>query len=308
MRVVISRAQGVAEHPMADPIRRALIRLTALAAPAVAARAQGLGVPLRVGGSGTGVGLMERLANDYSTRHADERFEFQAPWGNEGAYRAVRVGRLDLAIVNRPEAAPPRAGDAALAVNWLARTPQVFAVHRDTGLRDLSLADLTALHREEVFRLPSGQRLRPVLRPDGSGTARGVASLAPGLAAAMRLAQQRAGMLRAVDELEALRLIEEVPGAVGAVTLAAMLASRRPLVALAFEGRVPSVAELEARRYPLQRQFYVVSTPLPSPKVLGFVSFIRSDVARATLATLGCSTRLSAEHGTATAPARVGAA
>lgn len=280
---------------------------TLWARPAMASVAPAPATPLvvRLGGSGTGLGVLQGLVDAYTTRYPDERFKVMPAWGNAGAFDAVRSGRLDLAVVNRPE--PPWSGADArkLAVTWLARTPQVIAIHRSAGIDKITLEDLAAAYRNEIHRLPSGQRLRPVLRPRDSGTSLTVGSLAPSLAEALKLAQQRGGMLRADDEQEMLRLIDEVPGAFGAVTLAGMIASRLHLVALAIGDLQPTVPELEARRYPLQRQLYLVSHALPAPRLQGFASYTRTPEARSVLASLGCSTRLPGDRG-ALAPATRG--
>lgn len=84
--------------------------------------------PVRVGGTGSGSVLMQRLSQVYQqTDPSAKVIVIMPPLSSGGSIRALSAGKIDLAIVGRPlkaeEAAMPGLGRAFEYV----RTPLVFA-------------------------------------------------------------------------------------------------------------------------------------------------------------------------------------
>ncbi len=273
--------------------RQCLGALVALPAAVVAQPAPvGRGASVRISGTGAVTGLLRLLGNEYMAQHRDERIEVLFPYGSTGALKALAEQAIDVAATVRAPTAPERAAGAG-TTTWLARTPQVVAVHRNLGLDRLSLPELIALWSRPRAAFPNGKRARPIHRLAESGTLKSLRQLSPELHMAMQRSLAWPGMLIANDESEALDLIEQTPGGIGTVTLSGLLGEGRPLVALAIGDWTPTVEHLEAQGYPVARNLYLISRALPKPAVQSFMAFLRSPHAQQLLRLRGCSTRMA---------------
>ena len=274
--------------------RQCLGAIAALPAAVVAQPALvGRGPSVRISGTGAITGLLRLLGNEYMAMHRDERIEVLFPYGSTGALKALAEQAIDIAATIRAPTAAERAAGAG-TTTWLARTLQVFAVHRNLGLDRLSMPELITLWSQQRALFPNGKRARPIQRPAESGTLKSMRQFSPELQMAMQRSLTWPGMLAANDESEALDLIEQTPGGIGTVSLSGLLGEGRPLVALTIGDWTPTVEHLEAQRYPAGRNLYLISRALPKPAVQSFMAFLRSPHAQQMLRQRGCSTRMAA--------------
>ena len=77
--------------------------------------------------------------------------------------------------------------------------------------------------------------------------------------------------------------LEKIPGTLGTVTLAQIIAEKRTLQALSIDGVAPSVAALMQGTYPYAKPLVLVSRAQATPLVQQFVAFLRSAPGRAIL-------------------------
>ena len=241
---------------------------------------------LRVGGTGSGVGGMRLVAEALARQPGAPAVEVLPAFGSAGGIAALIEGRLDIAVTNRL----PNATESARAgfkVQEYARTPFVMAVHRNLGLQALTGAQFAALYAEGAAVYPNGQRARPVLRLPEEIDSRLVAALVPAAGPPHEAAQARKGMLRAATDAEAAELVEKVPGAFAASTLAQIESERRPFVAVAIDGHVPTAAALASGQYPHFKPLYLIVRANADVRTQRFVDFLLSDAGQAVLAAHG---------------------
>lgn len=251
----------------------------ALAAPAAAES-------VRISGTGSGVGGMQLLANAFMSNHSDIKIEVLPALGSSGGISALIAGKLELAVSNRPPNDKEIAEVALTAVEY-ARTPFVIAVHRDLGVNALSAVELAALFGEGAAAYPNGRRARPVLRLNDSTDTNLLKSFSPEVARAIEQAATRRGMLNASTDSDAADMVEKVPGAFAASTLAQIQSEHRPLVAVTIDGKVPSGANLASGIYPYFKPLYLVANANVTPITRQFMAFVRSPAARTLLSANG---------------------
>ena len=241
---------------------------------------------LRVGGTGSGVGGMRLVAEALARQPGAAAVEVLPAFGSAGGIAALIEGRLDIAVTNRlPNAA--ESARAGFKVQEYARTPFVMAVHRNLGLQALTGAQFAALYAEGAAVYPNGQRARPVLRLPEEIDSKLVAALVPAAGPPHEAAQARKGMLRAATDAEAAEMVEKVPGAFAASTLAQIESERRPLVALTIDGRVATTAALASGQYPHFKPLYLIVRANADARTNRFVDFILSDYGQSVLAAHG---------------------
>ena len=236
---------------------------------------------LLINGTGSGTGGMQLVAQAFMQANPDVQVVVQPAIGSAGGIRAVAAGKLSLALSNRVPNEAEQAS-APLAVVEYARTPFVVAVHKSLGLVALTGDQLAALFAPGAT-YPNGQRARPVLRRSDTSDTQLLKSMAAALPAAVDAASERRGMLDAATDSEAADMIINTPGAFAASTLALIASENRPFVALAIDGREPTVEALAKGSYPFQKRLFAITAKAPPPEVVRFIAFLRSPAAQALL-------------------------
>lgn len=241
---------------------------------------------LRISGTGSGTGGMTLLMQAFVRANPGVQAEVLPALGSAGGIRAVIDGKIELAVSNREPDDKERAL-APLKTITYARTPVVIAVHKDLGITSITSDQLAALYAEGAPSFANGRRARPVLRASDSSDTPIVASISPAVAAALKAANGRRGMLDANTDSDTADLLERTPGAFGPSTLALIESERRPLVPLAIDGVAPSMSNLVNGRWKLQKPLIMVIPEKPGPRVQQFVAFVQSDHGRRIMATSG---------------------
>lgn len=256
--------------PFRRPLGRVALHLLALLllAPASSRAAE----VLRIGGTGAALGTFRALSAEFAKVHPGFRAEIPASLGSGGGVRALKDGQLDLALSARPLKGKER--DEHIALLEYGRTPFVFAVAEASPIRSLRLDEVVAIYAGQLTRWPDGSRIRIVTRPQNDSNTVILRSLAPGMAKAMDKAFDRQGMILADTDQENATLIETLPGAFGACTLAQIRSERRKLRALALDGVSPSPETLADGQYPYGQSLYLVATEPAPPLAAAFVDFV----------------------------------
>ena len=268
-------------RPIRRPLANAAFVSLALGCALLGIHSTVAAAELLINGTGSGTGGMQLVAQAFMQANPDVQVVVQPAIGSAGGIRAVAAGKLSLALSNREPNEAERAS-APLAVVEYARTPFVVAVHKSLGLVALTGDQLAALFAPGAT-YPNGQRARPVLRRTDAGDTALLKSMAAALPAAVDAASERRGMMDAATDSEAADMITNTPGAFAASTLALIASENRPFVALAIDGREPTVDALAKGSYPFQKRLFAITAKAPSPEVARFIAFLRSPATQALL-------------------------
>lgn len=237
---------------------------------------------VRISGTGSGTGGMQVLATAFMQAHPGAKVEVQTAAGSSGGIAALLGGQLELSVSNRKPKDSELAKLPLLSVEY-ARTPFVIAVSNALGITALSSSQLAGLYGEGAVKFPNGMRARPVLRLADTTDTDLLKSFSPEVATAVDAVALRRGMLNANTDSEAADMAERTAGAFAASTLALIESERRPLTALAIDGKVPSVANLVNGSYPHFKPLYLIVGPNAGPNTRLFAAFVQSAEGRALL-------------------------
>ncbi len=259
-----------------------LAGLTLFAAfPASVAAAE----PIKIGGTGTGLGVMAQLASAYEKKHPGVIIEVLPSLGSPGSIKAVLGGAIAIAVPGRPLTDEERKA-GAVAIE-LARTPFVFAANPAANKDSLSSAELEQIFSGEILTWPNGQRIRLILRPARETSTIILDEISPAMERALVAASGREGMSLAATDQENAALLVKIPGSLGTSTLTQIITEQLPLKVLAYNGVKPSVAALANGSYPLYKPLYLVTTAKTQAAARRFAEFIRSPQGRKILTNAG---------------------
>jgi phosphate transport system substrate-binding protein len=236
---------------------------------------------VKIGGTGSGLGTMQLLAQEYAKNQSRVKITILPSMGSSGGIKALLAGVIDIGVSSRPlTEAESKAG--AVATEY-GRTPFVFATSLTTKTSSITTQDLINFYSGKLVTWPDGSKLRLVLRPIGDSDSEMIKNISAGMREAKEIAEKRKGMAITVTDQETADYLEKIPGAIGPSTLAQLLSERRALKALALDGVTPSAQAISSGSYPLFRTLLLVTGPKTSPEGLAFVTFAHSDAARTSL-------------------------
>jgi phosphate transport system substrate-binding protein len=239
--------------------------------------------PLRAGGTGAAMGLMQQLAAGFAAV-SETPLQFIPSLGSSGAIRAVAEGVIDMAVSSRPLKPEERAqGLTELA---FARTPFVLATSHPSpnGLRS---ADIAAIFKADRPTWADGSPIKIILRPKSESDTALMGELFPGLAAVLEAARKRGDVPVAATDQDNADLAERLPGSVTGAALTQLMTERRNLRAVALDGVEPTLADFESGRYRFGKTLYLVTRARNNPNVERFMSFLQSPPARRLLREAG---------------------
>lgn len=245
----------------------------------------GFAVTLKLGGTGTDLGVMRIMADAFQKRSKGTIIDIQPSVGSAGGISATLAGALDIAISSRPLKAEERALGAR---EWAyAKTPLVFATDQKSPQTQLTSAEIIGIYDGTVTQWRNGSAVRIILRPETDSDTVILEKNIPGMDAAMKKAYQRRGPPIAMTDQTAADKIQMIAGAVGPCTLALILGENRPLKALVFNGIAPTVENIANGTYPMTKSLYLVTGPHPKAETQHFIGFMRSKEGRAILRRTG---------------------
>lgn len=241
---------------------------------------------IRIGGSGAGTPVVERLLQAFRRLGHPIDFAMETVPGSDGGVGALLGGRLDIAIADRPlTAADIAAGVRGEApYGW---SPLPFVVNSSAPIERLRLTEVAAIYAGTLTTWPDGTRIRIVRRPSSEIASILLRRLSPLLAASMEAADRRRGLFTAADDTENADALETIPGAFGAMVLGQLLAERRSVRPLRLDGMVPVPDGVDGEHYPVGKALYLFVRETSSPVVTELLSFIRGPDGIAVLRELG---------------------
>ena len=256
---------------------------------------------VRLGGTGSAIGTMQRLGQAYQKLDPSFTLEIVPNLGSTGGVKALRSGATQLAAISRPL----KAEEAAAGLQGVdyGRTPFVLVTSKP-GLQGLSLREATEIYAGRRTQWADGAPVRLVLRPASDGDTALLASFSDDIKSALALAMGREGMVTGMTDQEAVDAVERLPGGLGTASLALLLSERRLATPLALDGVQPTLANLASGRYRHAKTMTLVLRADATPATRKFVEFIASEPGRKLLGELGHLPPLPAERAALAPPAR----
>lgn len=227
---------------------------------------------VKIGGTGSALGVLAILKTAFQTGHPDTKIIVVPALGSGGSIKAVAADALDIGLSGRPLKPTERA--QSLTEQEIARTPLVLAtMYPHAGF---SLNELARVLDGTLRTWPDGSILRPILRPETESDTQLLRAISPRIDRSLTIAHARPGVHVAITDQDSADAIEQIPGALGTSTLALVLSEQRKINVLALNGVAPSVPALARGDYPYFKPLYLVARPNPPAAVRAFVQFIRS--------------------------------
>lgn len=244
---------------------------TCLASPA---SAQAQNAELKIGGTGTGLGTLQKLADAFKKIHPEAKIKIMPNLGSTGGIKAVSAGALHIGVSSRPLSQSERS--ARLSEREISRSPFVFVTSLKTPVSNLTFAEVAAIYSGEKKFWSNGTKVRPVLRPVKDTDTELIKAMSPEIARACASAHAREGMNIELTDTDAAEILERVPGSIGTSTLALIISEKRKLKPLALNGIAPSLRALADNSYPYHKAMYLITGPDPAPLTQQFVRFVTS--------------------------------
>jgi phosphate transport system substrate-binding protein len=266
-------------------IRLILIVLTAVVTNCALSTPVQANEVVRIGGAGTGLGVMKTMAEAFEKTHPGTRIKVLQSLGSSGGIKALSHGALDIAISGRA-LKPEELKGGAISVEC-ARTPFVFVVNKNVNKTDVTTRELEMIYKGHMLKWSDGSRIRLVLRPAGDTDTVIIKNISNEMEQAVRASNSRPDMIVAVTDQEAAETVERTPGGFTGSTLAQNETENHPLKVLSFNGIPPTLDALAKGRYPLAKPLCLVTTAKTSSTVLQFINFVRSAKGLAILAQSG---------------------
>ena len=246
----------------------ALIAIAAAFSPAHAAET------LRIGGTGSALGGMQRLADAFKSQHPGIDVIVLPSLGSGGGIKALIAGKIELCVSARPLNAEETA--AGLVEREYARTPLVFATRLETAADGVTLAQLAAVYHGDLATWPDGSRLRLVMRPASEADTAFLRTLSPEMDKAVDAAISRDELFVAINDQDDAKALEDIRGSLGVISVGQMLSENRMLKPLTLDGRAGTTEALRDGTYPYAKHLSVMTGSEPSPTTAAFLAFLLS--------------------------------
>jgi phosphate transport system substrate-binding protein len=240
---------------------------------------------VRIGGDGGALAGLAPVLRQYAAIDADARFTVIPGIGSVSSVRAVVSGALDIAITAHDQTEAERAAGAVASP--YARTALAFCTHPSNPTRALTSSQVARMFTGELPRWPDGTPVRVIRRPADVSDVHVMASYSDELGHAARALQQRRGLRITATDQETADAIQQLPGALGALTTVQLKVEQRQIAVLTLDGIVPDAASVAAGRYRMTTTFSLVTAAGAGREIAGFVEFVRAGKARALLEATG---------------------
>jgi phosphate transport system substrate-binding protein len=229
---------------------------------------------IKIGGSGSALGLMRMLGTAFEKAHPGMKVEVLPSLGSSGGIKALGKGAIDIGLSGRP--LKDEELKLGLKVIKYAKTPFIFVANNDVKVANLTTRDIVKIYNGETKTWADGKRVRLVLRSAYESDTVTVKSISPDMSAAVDDALSRKGMLIAMTDQESADLTEKTEGAFGISTLTLIISEKRKVKILSYNSVIPSVESLLGGAYPLSKSLYMVTKSVQSHSVREFVAFVTS--------------------------------
>jgi phosphate transport system substrate-binding protein len=233
-----------------------------------------------VGGTGSALEAIRQVGAAMAAKDKDLQLVVLPSIGSAGAIKGLIGQSVDVGLLARPLKDTETA--QGLKATRLAQTPVVVATNR-RGEKNITGAQLEAFYSGAVVRWSDNSAVRLVLRPLADTDNQLIATLTPGMKAALEAAAAREGLLTASTDQDSADGLEKLPGSLGTAALSLLLFEKRKLEVLALNGVAPLVRGKVNMDYPLMKPLYVVSREDAKPAARRLIQFLLSAPGQAIL-------------------------
>ena len=237
-----------------------------------------------LGGSGSTLAMMQLLGAAYAKVEPGFQLRVLPSLGSGGAIKGLVAGSIDVGSIARE--LKPEEVAKGLQGDVLAHSPVVLATSR-TSERNITTQQLEKIYGGQQTHWSDNSSIRLVLRPASETDTELISGLSAGMKKAVNAALSKDGMLVTVTDQDAAAALEKQPGSLGTSTLALIRAEKRALTVLELDGVAAEINGRVNGRYPLKKPLVLVLRSDARAEVVGFVRFVKSEQAKALLATHG---------------------
>jgi phosphate transport system substrate-binding protein len=227
---------------------------------------------LRVGGTGSAIGMLQQVGAVFSAA-TGVTVEVVPNLGSTGAVSALRDGWLDVAIPARP--LKPDEAAAGLRQVVVLRTAYVIATSHSNP-NGLKSADLAGIFTAEKPTWADGTPIRIILRPRSDTDTALLAELFPGMAAAIEAARRRAEVPTAATDQDNATMAERTPNSLTGTTITQLKTEHRNLYIVPLDGIEPTLANFESGAYRFAKHLYFIVPRASSAEAQQFLAFLQS--------------------------------
>jgi phosphate transport system substrate-binding protein len=227
---------------------------------------------LRVGGTGSVIGMLQQVGAEFSAA-TGVKVEIVPSLGSTGAVRALSDGWLDIAIPARP--LKPDEAAAGLRQVEVLRTAYVIATSHSNP-HGLKSADLAGIVSAERPTWADDTPIRIILRPRSDTDTALLAELFTGMGEAIETARRRAELPTATTDQDNAALAERTSGSLVGTTMTQIKTERRNLHVVSLDGVEPTLANFESGAYRFVKKLYFIVPRESTPEARQFVDFLRS--------------------------------
>jgi phosphate transport system substrate-binding protein len=231
---------------------------------------------IRLGGSGTVLGLINALAGPFSSHSPGDTLEVIPGLGTSGALSATKQGALDIAFTGRTLDAQELA--SGLRVLPFLETPFVFVSATPEPLQ-LSCDQVSRIYSGEAFRYPTGETARLILRPRNDTSTKHLIASIEGMGPAMDKARQRHDIPVAPNDQDNMEAARRIPGAFAGMTLTQLSMEPNSLKHVILDGVEPTLEAMRNEAYQLKQKMFLVHKGELTPAGKRFFAFLATDEA-----------------------------
>lgn len=239
---------------------------------------------LRVAGTGGATALLEQVGRPF-TQLTGIGVHVTPNLGSNGGIRAAGDGLVDIAVSSRVLSDAERALGLVTVVTM--RTPFAFATSNPRPSA-MTGPEIIQAYASDKATWPDGSRIRPILRPRNDTESLTLATLFPGMDAALKQARQRSDLPVAATDQDIADMAERLAGSLISTTYTQMVLERRNLRLITIDGVPPTMAAFESGAYPHTKFFRFINFRLASPAAAQFIAFLQSDEGLLALREAGC--------------------
>ena len=230
---------------------------------------------IRINGSGSGLEMMKPLIDAYRKKQRGITFTMEKPLGSSGAIKALAAGYLDIALTSKN--LKPEETARGLKVRQYGKTPLAIVTNAGNAKKDISTKELEDIYSGATKQWPSGELVRPILRPNEDIDTKILRGLSHGMGEAITKASQLRGMITAITDPESNDAVARTAGSIGASGLSGVLSVKGKLNVLSLNGIQPTPKNLANGSYPLVKEINFVVTEKLSAAAARFLDFVYSE-------------------------------
>lgn len=240
---------------------------------------------VRVAGTGSGISFLKIIGQNFEKANPGIKIMFIPSLGSTGGIKAVADKAVDIAISSRD--LNDRGKKQELSMIEYAKSPLIFIVNANVPVSDITTDDMIQIYKGSRQNWSDGQRIRLSLRQRNETDTQIIKKISSEVNDALESAFSRRGLLTALTDQENAALIEKTSGAFGSATLAQVIAEKRRVKVLTYNGVVPSIKNLVSGSYPLVRHYYIVHRRDLTVPARNFLLFLMSAQSRKVLESNG---------------------